>query len=302
MKTPKPLVILMLGMVCAGRLPAQTAVATTSHMLGPVAGYRTQSGTQQPIQSAITDAQAEQIFNSTVGSQSLSSIPLIGMAQYLIYEILPPWASSTTIPGTYDPPIDNPFYNTILAQLVRGCETSSGEVAPSENQAVAADKSATQKSMAIQDIEDKVNKALTKADDQSRSDTIQKEMTTSFGDNSFKLSLDVVAKPTDQVALTVTNGDALTQAAMINAVNARKVSASISDQQAKYYSSMTGASNTINDYARLANAQQVTKAQALQAISTVANERNELRAIARQEEAQAIQEQHKVEQAAVSIR
>lgn len=287
-----------------GQMTTQVAQANADDttMLGMVSTYRQQQSSQSSIQSAITDEAAQQLFNSTVGSQTLSSIPLIGMAQYLIYEILPPWASSVTIPGTYDPPIDNPFYETILAQLIRGCETSSGEVMPSANQAIAALKASTQQSMAIQDIEDKVNKQVTESDLQQRSDLIQKEMDTSFGNSSFKLSFDMPVTPTSQVQFSITaSGDSLTASALANAQEARNLSAKITAQQAQYYNSMTGGSNTINDYARLNNAQQVTKSQTAQALGTVINNKNELHAIDRQQKAQAAAQQQKVDNAAINI-
>ena len=290
--------------VLLGQMTTQVAQANADDttMLGMVSTYRQQQTNQSPIQSAITDSAAQQLFNSSVGNQSLSSIPLIGMAQYLIYEILPPWASSVTIPGTYDPPIDNPFYETILAQLIRGCETSSGEVMPSANQSIAALKSSTQQSMAIQDIEDKVNKQVTQSDLQQRSDLIQKEMDTSFGNNSYKLSFDMPVTPTSQVQFSVTaSGDALTSATLANAQTARNQSASLAAQQASYYNSMTGGSNTINDYARLNNAQQVTKAQSVQALGTVLNNKSELHAVDRQQKAQAAAQQQLIDNAAVNI-
>ena len=104
-------------------------------MLGPIAGYRAQRDQQPALATVISSSQARQIFEAQVGNMQLTDIPLISIAAYALWAYVgPPWANIPCWPTTFGC-IDNPLYNTITAQLVRGLEGTGGAVSPGSQQA-----------------------------------------------------------------------------------------------------------------------------------------------------------------------
>jgi len=95
-------------------------------MLGPISGYRAQRDQQPALATVISSSQARQIFEAQVGNMQLTDIPLISIAAYALWAYVgPPWANIPCWPTTFGC-IDNPLYNTITAQLVRGLEGTGG--------------------------------------------------------------------------------------------------------------------------------------------------------------------------------
>ena len=123
-------------------------------MLGPIAGYRAQRDQQPALATVISSSQARQIFEAQVGNMQLTDIPLISIAAYALWAYVgPPWANIPCWPTTFGC-IDNPLYNTITAQLVRGLEGTGGAVFPGSQQAENILKNQEQQEEAITAIQD----------------------------------------------------------------------------------------------------------------------------------------------------
>ena len=172
------------------------------------------------------------------------------------------------IPGTEDPPIPNPFYYTILAELVRGCEGTEGNVLPSANLVVAKLKSSNHESQAIHDIMTMVNDALT-------SSAISNQLMTALGEVGYSLSFDgnIVTVDTNNQFFFMFTNSAVVQAG----AHAHAFSQQIAAEQRAIASKISN-TNTLIQNEALDNAQQGIKAQALVGTSIVFNNRTVSRA------------------------
>lgn len=258
-------------------------------MLGLVASYRAERDRQLPMATVISTSQARQIFEAQVGDMRLSDIPLISIAAYALWAYVgPPWANIPCWPTTFGC-IQNPLYNTITAQLVRGLETTSGEVYTGTQQAMNALKSEAQQSEAISFIQDLETK---KADLQTKEDEYAK----AYGSSSYRVNLSDVGSPTAPVPLLNGKIDPLTEAAMLNAQQARQNSTSIADQNRLFYNELTG-EQTLLEHSGLRTAQEVNKTRALNELRETVNARQTLRAAQRNDEARSQQEQEQIKRA-----
>lgn len=255
-------------------------------MLGLVASYRVERDRQLPMATVISTSQARQIFEAQVGDMQLSDIPLISIAAYALWAYVgPPWANIPCWPTTFGC-IQNPLYNTITAQLVRGLETTSGEVYTGTQQAMNALKSEAQQSEALSFVQDLETK---KADLQTKED----EYTKSYGSGSYRVNLNEVRPAT--APLPVLNGriDPLTEAAMLNAQQVRQNSTNIAEQNRLFYNELTS-EQTLLERSGLRSAQEVNKTRALNELRETVNARQTLRAAQRNEEAQKQQEREQL--------
>jgi hypothetical protein len=262
-------------------------------MLGPIAGYRAQRDQQPALATVISSSQARQIFEAQVGNMQLTDIPLISIAANALWAYVgPPWANIPCWPTTFGC-IDNPLYNTITAQLVRGLEGTGGEVFPGSQQAENILKNQEQQEEAITAIQDLETK---KADLQ----TEQAEYEQAYGDSSYHVRLDE-AVPGDSSLPTLSGHlDPLTQAAMLSAEQARQNSSDIQRQNQLFHAALTN-DGTMLDRASLRNAQEAGKTRALNEMREVINNRQTLRAAQRNEAARKQYDQEKIDQARNNI-
>jgi hypothetical protein len=262
-------------------------------MLGPIAGYRAQRDQQPALATVISSSQARQIFEAQVGNMQLTDIPLISIAAYALWAYVgPPWANIPCWPTTFGC-IDNPLYNTITAQLVRGLEGTSGEVFPGSQQAQNILKNQEQQEEAITAIQDLETK---KADLQTQ----QAEDEQAYGDSSYHVRLDQAVPGPSSLPTLSGRLDPLTQAAMLSAAQARQNSSDIQLQNQLFYAALTN-DGTMLDRASLRNAQEAGKTRALNEMREVINNRQTLRAAQRNEAARKQYDQERIDQARNNI-
>jgi hypothetical protein len=265
----------------------------TLEMLGPIAGYRAQRDQQPALATVISSSQARQIFEAQVGNMQLTDIPLISIAAYALWAYVgPPWANIPCWPTTVGC-IDNPLYNTITAQLVRGLEGSSGEVSPASQEAENILKNLEQQEEAITAIQDLETK---KADLQTQ----QAEYEQAYGDSSYHVRLDQAVPGASSLPTLSGHLDPLTQAAMLSAAQARQNSSDIQLQNQLFYAALTN-DGTMLDRASLRNAQEAGKTRALNETREVINNRQTLRAAQRNEAARKEYNREKIDQARDNI-
>ena len=262
-------------------------------MLGPITGYRAQRDQQPALATVISSSQARQIFEAQVGNMQLTDIPLISIAAYALWAYVgPPWANIPCWPTTVGC-IDNPLYNTITAQLVRGLEGSSGEVSPASQEAENILKNLEQQEEAITAIQDLETK---KADLQTQ----QAKYEQAYGDRSYHVRLDQAVPGASSLPTLSGHLDPLTQAAMLSAEQARQNSSDIQLQNQLFYAALTN-DGTMLDRASLRNAQEAGKTRALNETREVINNRQTLRAAQRNEAARKQYDQEKIDQARNNI-
>ena len=262
-------------------------------MLGPIAGYRAQRDQQPALATVISSSQARQIFEAQVGNMQLTDIPLISIAAYALWAYVgPPWANIPCWPTTFGC-IDNPLYNTITAQLVRGLEGTGGAVSPGSQQAQNMLKNQAQQEEAITTIQDLETK---KADLQTQ----QAEYEQAYGDSSYHVRLDQAVPGASSLPTLSGRLDPLTQAAMLSAAQARQNSSDIQLQNQLFYAALTN-DGTMLDRASLRNAQEAGKTRALNEMREVINNRQTLRAAQRNEAARKQYDQEKIDQARNNI-
>jgi len=270
----------------------QTALAA-QEMLGPIAGYRAQRDQQPALATVISSSQARQIFEAQVGNMQLTDIPLISIAAYALWAYVgPPWANIPCWPTTTGC-IDNPLYNTITAQLVRGLEGSGGTVSPGSQQAENILKNLEQQEEAITDIQDLETKT---ADLQTQ----QAEYEEAYGDSSYRVRLDKTDPGAPRLPTLRGRLDPLTQAAMSSADQARQNSRDIRLQNQLFYAALTN-DGTLLDRASLSSAQEAGKTRALNETREVINNRQTLRDAQRNQAARQEYDQEKIDQARNNI-
>ena len=268
-------------------------VQNNQEMLGPIAGYRAQRDQQPALATVISSSQARQIFEAQVGNMQLTDIPLISIAAYALWAYVgPPWANIPCWPTTFGC-IDNPLYNTITAQLVRGLEGTGGAVSPGSQQAQNMLKNQAQQEEAITAIQDLETK---KADLQTQ----QAEYEQAYGDSSYHVRLDQAVPGASSLPTLSGRLDPLTQAAMLSAAQARQNSSDIQLQNQLFYAALTN-DGTMLDRASLRNAQEAGKTRALNEMREVINNRQTLRAAQRNEAARKQYDQEKIDQARNNI-
>ena len=271
------------------QIQLQEAYRRDQEMLGLVAGYRAERDRQLPMATVISTSQARQIFEAQVGDTQLSDIPLISIAAYALWAYVgPPWANIPCWPTTFGC-IQNPLYNTITAQLVRGLETTSGEVYTGTQQAMNALKNEAQQSEAISFIQDLETK---KADLQTKED----EYTKAYGIGSYRVNLNQTRPTGTEIPLLNGRIDPLTEAAMLNAQQARQNSTNIAAQNRLFYNELTG-EQTLLERSGLRTAQEVNKTRALNELRETLNARQTQRAAQKNDEAQKQQEQEQIKRA-----
>jgi hypothetical protein len=300
----KRVIAICLSLVLPGLGLAQNNPSTVSsqsapdaqnnqEMLGPIAGYRAQRDQQPALATVISSSQARQIFEAQVGNMQLTDIPLISIAAYALWAYVgPPWANIPCWPTTFGC-IDNPLYNTITAQLVRGLEGTGGAVAPGSQQAQNMLKNQAQQEEAITTIQDLETK---KADLQTQ----QAEYEQAYGDSSYHVRLDQAVPGPSSLPTLSGRLDPLTQAAMLSAAQARQNSSDIQLQNQLFYAALTN-DGTMLDRASLRNAQEAGKTRALNEMREVINNRQTLRAAQRNEAARKQYDQEKIDQARNNI-
>jgi hypothetical protein len=271
------------------QIQLREAYQRDQEMLGLVASYRAERDRQLPMATVVSTSQARQIFEAQVGDMQLSDIPLISIAAYALWAYVgPPWANIPCWPTTFGC-IQNPLYNTITAQLVRGLETTSGMVYTGTQQAMNALKNEAQQSEAISFIQDLETK---KADLQTKED----EYTKAYGNRSYRVNLNEARPTGTEIPLLNGKVDPLTEAAMLNAQQAHQNSASIADQNRLFYNELTS-EQTLLERSALRSAQEVNKTRALNELRETVNARQSLRAAQRNDEAQKRQEQEQIKRA-----
>ena len=219
----------------------------------------------------------------------MSDIPLISIAAYALWAYVgPPWANIPCWPTTFGC-IQNPLYNTITAQLVRGLETTSGEVYTGTQQAMNALKNQAQQSEAISFIQDLETK---KADLQTKED----EYTKAYGIGSYRVNLNQTRPTGTEIPLLNGRIDPLTEAAMLNAQQARQNSTNIAAQNRLFYNELTG-EQTLLERSALRSAQEVNKTRALNELRETFNARQTRRAAQKNDEAQKQQAQEQIKRA-----
>ena len=300
----KRVIAICLSLVLPGLGLAQNNPSTVSsqsapdaqnnqEMLGPIAGYRAQRDQQPALATVISSSQARQIFEAQVGNMQLTDIPLISIAAYALWAYVgPPWANIPCWPTTFGC-IDNPLYNTITAQLVRGLEGTGGAVSPGSQQAQNMLKNQAQQEEAITAIQDLETK---KADLQTQ----QAEYEQAYGDSSYHVRLDQAVPGASSLPTLSGRLDPLTQAAMLSAAQARQNSSDIQLQNQLFYAALTN-DGTMLDRASLRNAQEAGKTRALNEMREVINNRETLRAAQRNEAARKQYDQEKIDQARNNI-
>ncbi len=285
--------VLLPGLCLAQSNPSALSAGTTldaqqsQEMLAPIAGYRTQRDQQPALATVISSSQARQIFEAQVGNMQLSDIPLISIAAYALWaHVGPPWANIPCWPSTFGC-VDNPLYNTITAQLVRGLEGTSGMVYPGSQVAVNMLKNQDQQEEAITAIQDLETK---KADLRTR----QAEYEQSYGDGSYHIRMNESVPVASSLPSLSGRIDPLTQAAMSSAEQARQNSTNIQLQNRLFYTALTN-DGTLLDRASLRAAQEAAKARALNELREVINNRQTFRAAQRNEAARKEYDREKIE-------
>jgi hypothetical protein len=267
----------------------QEAYQRDQDMLGLVASYRAERERQLPVATVISTSQARQIFEAQVGDMQLSDIPLISIAAYALWAYVgPPWANIYCWPTTFGC-IQNPLYNTITAQLVRGLETTSGAVYTGSQQAINALKNQAQQSEAISYIQDLETK---KADLQTK----EEEYSKAYGNRSYRVNLNETRPTGTEIPLLTGKLDPLTEAAMLNAEQSRQNSANITDQNRLFYRELTS-EQTLLERSGLRTVQEDNKTRALNELRETLNARQTLRAAQRNEESHKQQEQERIQRA-----
>lgn len=257
-------------------LTAQLASANTNDesFLSNVNSYRNELTNQPPVTTVISQGQAQQIFNQQVGNQSLSSIPFINPVSYAMWLLGPPWAQTPCFPTAFGC-INNPLYNTIVAQLVRGVSTDGGVTEQPQNDAMNALKANEQEQNALQDI-------ITSVTKQTNNALLQKEQSTFYGNSSYHMSTPQVPLSTNSASLTplyLTNSQDAMVAGVMNGVAAsRAASATLATQQSNIYSKITG-NGTLIERAALANEQQAAKTAVLDQLKSAINNRTTFKAM-----------------------
>lgn len=271
------------------QIQLQEAYQRDQDMLGLVASYRAERDRQLPVATVVSTSQARQVFEAQVGDMQLTDIPLISIAAYALWAYVgPPWANIPCWPTTFGC-IQNPLYNTITAQLVRGLETTSGSVYTGSQQAMNALKSQAQQSEAISFIQDLETK---KADLQTKED----EYAEAYGNRSYRVNLNQTRPTGTEIPLLRGKLDPLTEAAMLNALQARQNSSNITDQNQLFYNELTG-EQTLLERSGLRTAQEVNKTRSVNELRETLNARQTLRAAQRNDEAQKQQEQEQIKRA-----
>lgn len=247
--------------------------ALASVISGQQASYNSAASTQAPIGSALTTSAATQIFNQLVQPGNMD-FPTIQIAEYLIWEIGPPWAST---PGWYvgEDYIENPLYDTIMAEYIRGLEGDAGISTQPQNIAENTLKAALQKDWAINDIMDLGNK---QASSQSATQTYN-----ALGNQSQTVA-------SAQMGSTIstfpgyTNADGTIIRETMSAVATSKSnSVALAQTQQQMYARVTG-SGTLIERAALRNEQEELKAATLQDLNAAVNTRTVMRASLRNQD------------------
>ena len=300
----KRVIAICLSLVLPGLGLAQNNPSTVSsqsapdaqnnqEMLGPIAGYRAQRDQQPALATVISSSQAQQIFEAQVGNMQLTDIPLISIAAYALWAYVgPPWANIPCWPTTVGC-IDNPLYNTITAQLVRGLEGSGGTVSPGSQQAENILKNLEQQEEAITDIQDLETKT-------ANLQTQQAEYEEAYGDSSYHVRLDQAVPGASSLPTLSGQLDPLTQAAMLSAAQARQNSRDIQLQNQLFYAALTN-DGTLLDRASLSSAQEAGKTRALNETREVINNRQTLRDAQRNQAARQEYDQEKIDRARNNI-
>ena len=291
--------VLLPGMVLAQNNPSTVSSQTATdaqhnqEMLAPIVGYRAQRDQQPALTAVISSAQARQIFEAQVGNMQLTDIPLISIAAYLLWAYVgPPWANIPCFPTTFGC-IDNPLYNTITAQLVRGLEGTGGAVYPGSQDAVNVLKNLEQQEQAISAIQDLETK---KADLQTK----QAEYEKAYGDGAYHVRMNETAPGDSRLPTLNGNIDPLAQAAMSSAEQARRNSGDIEQQNKLFYTGLTN-DGTMLDRASLRTAQEASKTRSLNEMREVINNRQTLRAAQRNQAARQEHDREKVDKARSNI-
>jgi hypothetical protein len=291
--------VLLPGMVLAQNNPSTVSSQTATdaqrnqEMLAPIVGYRAQRDQQPALTAVISSAQARQIFEAQVGNMQLTDIPLISIAAYLLWAYVgPPWANIPCFPTTFGC-IDNPLYNTITAQLVRGLEGTGGAVYPGSQDAVNVLKNLEQQEQAISAIQDLETK---KADLQTK----QAEYEKAYGDGAYHVRMNETAAGASRLPTLNGNIDPLAQAAMSSAEQARRNSGDIEQQNKLFYTALTN-DGTMLDRAGLRTAQEASKTRSLNEMREVINNRQTLRAAQRNQAARQEHDQEKIDKARSNI-
>lgn len=251
-----------------------------------VSTYYQQATNQAPIGSAVNTSQATQLYNNEVSPGNMS-FPTIQIAEYLIWEIGPPWASTPgwTVGPDYIP---NPLYYTIIAQYVRGLEDDAGISIQPQNVAENAMKAATQQLMAIADVGDREDK---KSDLQNKNDQYA-----NYGNKSQTVASQAMASSISTTPTYTNTDNAIVQSAMMGVNSSRANSTALAQQQQDFYNKMTG-SGTLIERAALRNEQEVAKTAVLQDLSASQNNRRVMRALIRNEDMQATNDLKKLDSA-----
>ena len=156
-------------------------------------------------------------------------------------------------------------------------------------QAMNALKSQAQQSEAIRFIQDLETK---KADLQTKED----EYTEAYGNRSYRVNLNQTKTTGTEIPLLRGKLDPLTEAAMLNAQQARQNSSNITDQNQLFYNELTG-EQTLLERSGLRTAQEVNKTRAVNELRETLNARQTLRAAQRIDEAQKQQEREQIKRA-----
>ena len=211
-----------------------------------------------------------------MGNTTLSSIPLIGIGAYALWLVGPPWAQTPCFPTSFGC-VQNPLYNTIVAQLVRGLTSDGGVTLMPQNAAMNTLKAAEQQQIAVQDI-------LTLATKQTNNALLQTEKTNSYGDSSYHVSAQQASNTVSFLPLYSTNSsDAMVQGVMAGVAASRMASSNLAAQQSNFYSRMTG-SGTMIERAALGNEQQAAKTATLEQLNRTINNRIVLKAMEKNEQ------------------
>ena len=257
------------------QLPAGVLSGLNSLISGQVGSLQSSMNSQSPIGTAISLAQATSLFSSQVQPGN-TSFPLIQMAEYLIWEIGPPWAST---PGWYvgEDYVENPLYDTEMAEYIRGLEDSGGVSTQPQNIVENTLKAGLQKNQAINDIMDAANK-------QADSTTLQAELNKAYGTSSQTVSSLAVGSTVDNSIMTYTNTFApVLGATMDGVIASRKASVALDGQLQATYQQINQP-QTLLARAAIKNQQELTKTATIQQLSETVNNRTVMKAIDRNQD------------------
>lgn len=258
-------------------------------MLSFIASYRAERERQPPVRDyVLSSSQAREILQRTAGNRVLSQIPLINIAQYLIYEIGPPWASTQGWQvGPYYVP--NPLYYTITAQLIRGLESTQGQTYTGTQQAMNQLKNLSQEQEAISAIQDLDTKRADLA-------TKQAEKDLSYGDQSYRLNLPDLPEAPNNLPVLQGKLDPLTEAAMLSAEEGARNSQALAEQDKVFFDAATG-EGTLIERQGLLTAQELHKTQVLSDLNNTINNRVKFRALDRNLKAEQQQHEEQIKRA-----